>query len=55
MIYDIDLIISYLQNKRGSEEEWQPEPLHLYDYEEEYYNDAQDKKEEQKRVIIIDI
>jgi hypothetical protein len=51
MIYDIDLFMSYLQNK---EEEWQPEPLYLYDYEEEYSNEVQEEKE-QKRVIIIDI
>tara|TARA_B100000282_G_scaffold278895_1_gene238819 strand:+ start:189 stop:344 length:156 start_codon:yes stop_codon:yes gene_type:complete len=51
MIYDIDLFMSYLQNK---EEEWQPEPLYLYDYEEEYANEVQEEKE-QKRVIIIDI
>jgi hypothetical protein len=51
MIYDIDLFMSYLQNK---DEEWQPEPLYLYDYEEEYSNEVQEEKE-QKRVIIIDI
>ena len=43
MIYDIDLLMSYLEEK---EEEWQPEPLHLYDYEDEYYNDVQDEKEQ---------
>ena len=51
MIYDIDLFMGYLQEK---EEEWQLEPLYLYDHKEEYCKNVQENKE-QKRVIIIDM